>query len=272
MSGCPSWDTHLRPTISKEHSFAMSHFTITVALPGDTPAELEQLQKALEAALAPFDENLTVDRYLEYTREQLIANGREEIERYRTGLYAKYLADPEAYREQYKRNPAHLTYIAEEFPKRLTWTDEQVYASQVSWYDPSEIGPDGEVYSERNPQSKWDWWVVGGRWGGMWRFKEPVDYPHLGTEASTFGMNEDAAKALATDCGRVSDIAPETFDSTWGYIDLEGQWHEKGQMGWFGLSDADETDNGEKRWKKQYLDWIASLPKDAWVVNIDCHI
>lgn len=249
----------------------MSHFTITVALPATTPADAEVLHKALEQALEPFDENLEVPRYVEYTREQLIEKGRKEIAAYRDGLYAQYLADPDAYRAQC-RNPNHLEYLETVFPEKLGWTDGQVYAREIRWYDTEDIGPDGEVYSERNPKSQWDWWVVGGRWGGNWRFNSAVDYEYIRTEPHAFGMSEGAAKPLATDCGRVGDIAAETFESAWGYVDLEGEWHEKGSMGWWGMSDADESESGEARWKRQYLEWVASLPKDAWVVNVDCHI
>lgn len=249
----------------------MSHFTITVALPAEVKADKDALREALTETLAPFDENLEVPRYVEYTREQLIQKGRDQIEKYRVGLYAQYLADPSGYITTCS-NTAHIKYISSEFQLKLSWTDEQVYADQTRWYEPQDIGAAGEVYSEYNPKSRWDWWCVGGRWAGTWRFKSPVDYDYLRSEESAFGMREDAAKALATDCGRVGDIASETFDSAWGYINLEGAWVEKGKMGWWGMSTADESDNGEARWKKQYLDWIASLPKDAWAINVDVHI
>jgi hypothetical protein len=249
----------------------MSHFTVTVALPPDVPADAEKLSLALADALSPFDENTVVNRYVQYTKEQLIAKARQDRDDYEKGWYAQYLADPEGYAARHPHNSLHLEYLRTVFPEKLTWTDEQLYASEIDNYV-GDVGAEGEVYSTYNPQSQWDWYSVGGRWGGGWRFKSAVDYDYIGTQSSAFGMSEDADKELATDCGRVGDIAPETFDGTWGYVTLDGEWVEKAKMGWWGMSDADESESGEAKWKKHYMDWLASLPKDAWVVNVDCHI
>lgn len=248
----------------------MSHFMITVALPSEVEASEAALQKSLEEALAPFEEELETPRYVEYTKAELIAKGRKRIEDYRTGLYAEYLADPAGYLEKYSHNAHHCRYISEEFPEKLTWNDDQVYADQLTWYEPEDIGAEGEVYSDRNPNAQWDWYSVGGRWQGKWRFKSKPDYEYLQSHVS-WGVNKDEHE-LATDCGRVDDIAAETIDSAWGYLNLDGKWIEKGKMGWFGFSDADESDEAEAKWKKAYLDWIVSLPKDTWIVNVDCHI
>lgn len=87
----------------------MSHFTVTVALPG-TIAESD-IEAELAKVLAPFDENLEVPRYVKYTREQLIEKGRQGIAEFRDAGYAKYLKDPVAYIEG-SSNIAHLEYLA----------------------------------------------------------------------------------------------------------------------------------------------------------------
>lgn len=249
----------------------MSHFTITVALPAEVPADKAALQEALETALAPFDENIEMDRYVSYTKEQLIVKAKENRENYKNGLYAQYLTDPAGYVAKC-HNASHLEYISKAFPDKLTWDDERLYVEELKYYDSEDIGSEGEVYSTYNPQSKWDWWVVGGRWGGTWRFKSPVDYDYLSTDSSSFGMAEEAGKLLATDCGRIGDLAPEHIAPSFGYIALDGEWVEQGSMGWWGVSTADESETGRARWKRQYFNWIASLPKDAWIISVDCHI
>ena len=62
----------------------MSHFTVMVI--GENPEE--QLQ--------PFDENLEVPQYIKYTKEQIIEKIKKELEDYKNGTYAKYLANPES--------------------------------------------------------------------------------------------------------------------------------------------------------------------------------
>lgn len=140
----------------------MSHFAVLVI--GDNIDE--QLEK--------FDENLETPRYVKYTKEQLIAKERESIEDYKNKTYAKYLADPEAYAADCT-NESHLEYLKNEFPKKLEWNDDEVYSEAIRFYEKAEIGPDGEVYSTRNPNSKWDWYQVGGRYAGRIVLKEGVE-------------------------------------------------------------------------------------------------
>ena len=122
-----------------------------------------------------------------------------------------------------------------------------------------------------NPDSKWDWWVVGGRWGGYWTLKPDACPSDVGleTESSSFGMTEDAGKEITTDSARVRAIAAESLTQTFAYIDLDGGWHEQGEMGWFGMS---RNDKPEVEWMTEYLSWIEALPKDTWVVCCDLHI
>lgn len=54
----------------------------------------------------------------------------------------------------------------------------------------------------------------------------------------------------------------------WAFIDLEGNWNEKGHMGWWGMSSGDKPEEfGESFWK-----FVRGLPEGAWVACVDCHI
>lgn len=173
----------------------MSHFTVLVI--GDD----------VEGALAPFDENIELAKYVEFTREQLIANSRQEVEDYKNGMYAEYLADPVAYKNKCSSNPDHIDYIENKFPKMLDWSDDQHYDRQIQWYEPEDIGINGEVYSTRNPQGYWDWYQIGGRWAGNITVKP-------GTTFDTFNFFwwwnvEEKAKVietLKTDSALLKDI------------------------------------------------------------------
>jgi hypothetical protein len=139
----------------------MSHFAVLVI--GDN----------IEEQLEKYDENLVTPRYVKYTKEQLISKKRKEIEDYKNSTYAEYLADPEAYAADCN-NEGHLNYLKNEFPKKLEWNDDEIYENAISWYEKSEIGPEGEVYSTYNPNSKWDWYEIGGRYAGRLILKEGV--------------------------------------------------------------------------------------------------
>ena len=131
----------------------MSHFTVAVMLKD---------KNKLEEVLAPYDEELEVPRYIKYTKEQLIEKGKKSIEDYKNGTYAEFLKDPIEYKKDCE-NEAHIKYLEEEFPKKLNWTDEEIYQYELIGYE-EDIGENGEIYSTYNPNSKWDWYDIGGRW------------------------------------------------------------------------------------------------------------
>lgn len=140
----------------------MSHFSVLII--GDN----------VDEQLAPYNESIKVAPYVEYTKEELIKKWREEIQEYERGTYAKYLENPEKYIEENKWKPDHIKYVSEEFPKRLEWTDDEVYNHQIKFYEPEQIGENWEVYSTYNPKSKWDWYEVWGRWTGELVVKQGV--------------------------------------------------------------------------------------------------
>ena len=137
----------------------MSHYSVMVI--GHKP----------EKQLAPFNENLEMPRYVRYTKEQVIEEGRENIALYKKNYYDVYLKDPVKYAEDCNENvrESHIKYVSEEFPKKLKWTDEEVYQDFIEDYsdDPDSIGKDGEIYSTANPKAKWDWYTLGGRYSGL---------------------------------------------------------------------------------------------------------
>ncbi len=173
----------------------MSHFAVLVI--GDN----------VEEQLTKYDENIVMPKYVKYTKEQLIEKEKQEIEEYKNGTYAEYLADPVKYAENVN-NENHLKYLREDFPKKLEMNDEEIYQSAIKYYEPEDLGPNGEVYSTYNPDSKWDWYEVGGRWAGTIAVKDGVeiDEPNF----SWGWRDEDKDKVISegymTDSAYVKDI------------------------------------------------------------------
>lgn len=312
----------------------MSHFTVTVALPG-TIAESD-IEAELAKAMAPFDENKDVPRYVKYTREQLIEEGREEIAKFRDTRYAKWLEDPAAYIEG-TTNIMHLEYLAgggdalanhpdpavrtlyakaiitheeseralpamlrdngprtpltyeESFPAKLEWTDEQVHAYQLTFVEDYNIGDDGEVYSEYNPDSQWDWYSIGGRWANHFAVVEQADKVEAvesydavrafaeqseairGESADRKYLDErDARPGKWVDVARKHDIDfTKTGGATYAFLDSDGKWHQKGRMGWFGISSDEKV---QEAWESEYTARVEAEADNAWFVLVDCHI
>ena len=222
----------------------MSHYTVAVFT--------EKGGKTLEELLTPYDENMDVPRYVKFTKEQLIKNVRAGLQNYLVSdLYKEYSSDPAAYKEAHGHNPGHIEYLEVEFPKRLLWSDEELYKNEILYYEESEIGENGEVYSTYNPNSKWDWYVVGGRWDGMLKLK----LSHSEKECNS---------AL------VKNIDFTDF-CTRAVLLPDGQWHEPGEMGWWGMSS--ETKEEHDDWVSTYNSRFIETANPEWTITIvDCHI
>lgn len=216
----------------------MSHFTVYVFT--------KENGKDVEELLAGYDESIVYAPYIKYTKQQAIDEVRKEIEDYKNTVYAEYLANPEEY-EAPCANESHIKYLKEEFPKRLNWTDEQCYQDKAQWYEEDMIDENGNIYSTYNPNSKWDWYTIGGRWtGGL----------------ITKGGEE-------TNSDYVSEIDWDKTGTPFAFIMPNGIWHEKGEMGWFAMvSNRKEQDNWEEEFKKA----IERLGDDVLVTLVDCHI
>lgn len=240
----------------------MSHFTVAVFT--------EPNGKTLEELLAPFDENIEMERYILYTKEELIEKGKLEIEEYATnGCYAEYLKDPIKYEEDCK-NECHLNYIKNVFPLKLKWTNEEIYQDQIKYYDEEEIGENGEVYSTYNPNSKWDWYQIGGRWSGLLKLKDGA-FGKMG-ERSWATKDDDIAEDMV-DMAKVRDVDWESMNDfiTYAVITPDGKWHSKGEMGWFGFSS--ESKNEAELWKQTYKQNFIDTANPEWTITIvDCHI
>lgn len=124
---------------------------------------------------------------------------------------------------QPKKNPERWESSPREKYVPLGYEDVTVPTSElkdfakwaISYYG-AEARGDGEnvrIIEHTNPDAKWDWWTVGGRWSGM----APGDNCRIEDVPSHF-----------------PDWQPSVL------IDATG-WHSAKEWGWFGFSEPSET-------------------------------
>lgn len=94
-----------------------------------------------------------------------------------------------------------------------------------------------------NPNAKWDWWSIGGRFSGRLKL----------------------VTGEAVDTARVGDVEIEL--PTFAFIETNGTWHGRGRMGWFGIVTDDCPDYDD-----DFSVFWRNLPKDQIVYIVDCHI
>lgn len=152
-----------------------------------------------------------------------------------------------------------------------------------------------------NDDSKWDWFQIGGRWtGALEPSYEPAKDPRniescdlcagTGKRSDELGLKTRAVDPSYTcngcdgkgarikwptqwacDVGtqvQVKNLNPSAELAFFAYL-RDGQWVEKGDMGWWGIV-HDEKVAGD--WAAEKAKIIASLAPDEWLTVVDCHI
>lgn len=164
--------------------------------------------------------------------------------------------------------------------------------------DCSSCGGTGTYRSTYNPLSKWDWWVIGGRWTGMLAegyeaYKDPDNFKEcwlcLGTglrndalgiqarlddPAYTCNGCQGTGRMLksASEFKPVGNVAPlDTLDLDkvglpFAILTHSGEWYEKGKMGWWAAVSNENHNWGDdcKELLQQHM--------DSLVVVCDLHI
>lgn len=255
----------------KDGDVRMSHFSVGVIC--------ESLND-VERLLAPYDENIEVEQYVSRTKAEIIEEGKN--------VKRRLLADD---KDEYTSDEWALKYLSAE-------TDEDFYNAER--YADSEYDKDGNELTTYNPKSKWDWYSIGGRWSGELRLKEEDEdrYSYCdGAKIKDIDFSPDKEKY--DECYKWWKEKVEGSDEEWDsfykksyfterYRDAEeyatrsarfttfalvtpdGEWHEQGEMGWFGCST--ETPEEAREWDEQYISFIENADPEYYFVMVDCHI
>lgn len=145
-----------------------------------------------------------------------------------------------------------------------------------------------------NPNKKWDWWIIGGRWSGSlitkdgsvvnaakkkdidfdkmfqnkikkaedaWEKAESENADNM-TRYFVYGIEKDETKE------QYMDRAKKNGFSTFAVL-KDGVWYERGEMGWFGC-----VGNEKKacNWGDEFMAIIDEIDDDGMITVIDCHI
>lgn len=142
----------------------MSHYTVLV-IGGD-----------VEAQLAPYDENLSVEAYPDYVTKSSIRyymdawKRRDEPETPQQSLHEALDKEP--------LPPLSIDHLPDPTLVELVdWLNEE-------WQEEWRLDDRGMYrMTTYNPRSKWDWYTVGGRWRGYFKLK-----PHVMDDANALAV------------------------------------------------------------------------------------
>ena len=207
----------------------MTHFTVGIIVPSN---ELSNLQGFIEDQMAPFDENIKVEPYVSYSVEQAKADIARDITRFERII------------ERQDAN-YNLEKCQEHLEKLRTTTPEEKYREYIEYHE--HFDDDGKPTSTYNSDSKWDWYVTGGRWDGWVNDRE--------------ASNRAVADNIAT-----TEAAVERNKIPHAIITPDGQWHEHGRMGWWGIM-LTENDG----WESESRSLLGQFPGHH-IIILDAHI
>ena len=196
-----------------------------------------------ESNLDQYDENMEVEPYIRYTKDEAI----DEVKRRHAQSYENAL---EALKKK-NLNSESYEYFQKIIDKGLFISWEDAWEEVKKWG--YEIDSDENLLSTYNPDSKWDWYSVGGRWDGFLHYKDADP-----------GFEEtNVAYIHELDMDYLFEHIPFCF------VTEDGEWIEKGEMGWW-CSVSNEK--SEETWKQQFVDYVKSLDADCLVTVVDFHI
>lgn len=254
----------------------MSHYAVLV---------IKNQDADLEAMLEPYSENLAVEPHIDRTKQEMI----EEAKAYKEKLLERIKEKPDTEISDYQRR-----FLDAE-------TDQQFYDAE---YDNCrDYDEDGNELTTYNPKSKWDWWVVGGRWSGSLLTKEGEEVDGGLVKELNLDINKErydrslrwyevAVEGAPLRDGESKDdfftiynpdYLRESYKTKENYAKIhslpiffavvtpDGEWHEKGEMGWFGMSS--ETAEESLDWDLHFMErFIDNLDDNMELVVVDCHI
>lgn len=244
----------------------MSHFTVLVV---DTNNE-----KSVDEWMEPFYEGLEKDRIIDWTVQDVL--------------------------DYFKKENVDFPYDHVDESNMIEYLER---AEELD-FDTSEHDDEGNLYYLGNEDAKWDWYEIGGRWSGMLKKLDGTRCDECEVKDLDLSLDKDMYEKAKRFWEVVVDKQPlkdgeyadgftswykdsyykdtfgdkETFAkdkaslSTLAML-LDGEWHEQGKMGWFGMSDT--TSDSLKEYTKFFNKTLEELKQThpyATVTLVDCHI
>lgn len=206
----------------------MTHFTVGIILPNDVADPVSYIANAME----PYFEHSHAAPYVCYSLEQAEQDIADTIHRFDLIV---------------RRNDPH--YNIEKCNQHLAemrrMTPQEKYAEYLKCHD--RFNASGEPISTYNQDSKWDWYVIGGRWDGWINDRKAM---HESLVANTALTEEAIAR----------NKIPHAI------ITPDGQWFEHGRMGWWAVL---ITEN--ESWESDATELLTQYPNHN-IVIVDAHI
>ena len=199
----------------------------------------EKDKECLYEVLEKYNENTEVEPYIKYTKQEAEAIATNWCKT----QYNKILEIKNS--SEYEENK-------EVIDTALEILFEDLNGSPYEEYFNGELKDEvnGNILTTCNPNGKWDWWEFGGRFSD-----------------SLIHCNGEEIED-----GYIDEIDWEKTHVPICYVDINGEWHSRGDVGWFGsISNEKEEVDWDAEFNA-YVKYLLSLEESILVFQIDFHI
>lgn len=200
-----------------------------------------------ENDLEQYYEGLEVEAYIRYTKEEAIEKAKE----YHTSDYEYAVKQIESD----TITPENLERYTKVVAAGCSLTDEEAWKQAQNWG--YQIDDKENLLTTYNPDSKWDWYSIGGRWSGFLPLKEKDE------DGNPLKSNEAYFHEIDWEYLLEYKYPPFCF------VTEDGEWIEKGEMGWWGVTFNEQP---EDDWNTQFKKYLDTVDSDCLVTVIDFHI
>ena len=261
----------------------MSHYKVLVL----TDKEIDE--DTLYDLLAPYDENLEVPEYVSKTKKELAEYYKDFLQSW--------------YEECLKNDDSKIKVQANEIKKKLdSFTDDDsIIKMYKEDYPDDRFDEDDNLLSTYNPNSKYDWYDIGGRFSDSFRLKDGSTADQAYAKDIDFEIDSKEYRehlrwwelAIEEQESKDGEEAPFVFYRKEYYLErykdketyanimsrptfyavvTKDGWYSKGDMGWFCASSetAEESLDWDLNFFERYIQ--PAIDNNDYLTVVDCHI
>lgn len=264
----------------------MSHYVMGIAIPKDGSFGLEEIMR-------PYSENLEVEEYDKvcycvgskardesfkqaYQQMGIVIYGKdfENFGEYRDYFNNEFKDhDSEVRSELWEKNRKLANEFEKEFQENHPLKDKPNS-------DCEDCNGTGLYKSTYNPNSKWDWYSIGGRWDlneCLEDYQLKAETPELQNDIDTLLYKRTYLDANLLTYSEALDLikvcrSVYNYGFFFGFVfpnaEKEYTWFEKGEMGWFGVVSNEDDEYDSLKLLEEHKDIL----QDYDIVIVDCHI
>jgi|ETNvirnome_2_300_1030623.scaffolds.fasta_scaffold00194_8 hypothetical protein len=262
----------------------MSHFCALVLVDSQDPATI---RSEVDRLLAPYDESIEVAPYqtecycvgMEARKEidKKVADRfgdwgtiRKEFRKQNEKLHEQLsklidqIQDDESCRDELDRLTNERDAAWKEFIKPINEYEQDLKEKHIgiksAVADCEDCNGTGSRLTTYNPNSKWDWYDIGGRWDGC------ISGEARESEDGGFNFGEHYRQLEHNMRTVESMLEDEKPFIPFAIVTLDGVWNKSADMGWWAC-----TSNEDDNWDEKAVD-LLKANKNCVAVAVDLHI